>query len=526
VLESGSDHHGESSVSLSRAAHVIQWMGLLLGPVAAVAVYAAVGSGGPDAGVEGGLSEPGRRVLGLAVLMAVWWLTEALPVSVTAILPAALLPLLKVGTIKQAAAPYADDVIFLFMGGFLLGEALQKTGLHRRVALTTVLGVGSKPGAMVGGVMLATALLSMWVSNTATTVMMIPIGLSIVALVEAKLGEAEATAGGWNERAVRNFSAAMVLGIAYAASIGGIATPVGSPPNLIMREFADRELHRSVSFLGWMTLGVPIAAVMLPACWWLLTRVLHRVEAGEVPGGRTHLLEERRRLGRMSRGEWTTLVIFVCTAGAWVFREPLATRLGLTEARAGQRPLFYLTDSGIALIAALALFLVPIRLHPRRGVLRWVDTERLPWGILLLFGGGLSIADAMGRTGVDLYIGAMFEGLGGLPFAVMLFTLIAAVVFVGELASNAAAVTALMPVLAAAGGKLGVDPMLLMLAATLGASCGFMLPVATPPNAIAFATGRVTQHQMVRAGFLLDWIGIVVVSAVVYVGGRWVLGGG
>jgi sodium-dependent dicarboxylate transporter 2/3/5 len=257
-----------------------------------------------------------------------------------------------------------------------------------------------------------------------------------------------------------------------------------------------------------------------------LTRGLHPVKAGEVPGGRAHLVEERRRLGAMSRGEWTTLVIFVCTAGAWVFREHMAKWLGLTQAREGQRPLFYLTDSGIALLAALALFLVPIRLHPRRGVLRWVDTERLPWGILLLFGGGLSIADAMGRTGVDLYIGAMFEGLGGLPFAAMLFVLIAAVVFVGELASNAAAVTALMPVLAAAGGKMGVDPMLLMLAATLGASCGFMLPVATPPNAIAYATGRVTQPQMVRAGFLLDWIGIVVVSAVVYAGGRWVLGGG
>lgn len=516
----------DATPQVSRLVSGAQWAGLFLGPILGTAAYFSVG--GDEGGGGPAIEEPGRRVIALAVVMAVWWLSEALPLSVTAILPAALLPLLKVGTIKQAAAPYADDVIFLFMGGFLLGEALQRTGLHRRIALRTVLMVGSRPGAIVGGVMLATALLSMWVSNTATTVMMIPIGLSIVALVEKRIGGslgAEVTRGsGWTTEAVQHFATAMVLGIAYAASIGGMATPVGTPPNLIMREFADRELHRSISFVHWMYLGVPIVLLMLPACWVMLTRVLHRVRAREVPGGRTFLREELAELGPMSRREWTTFVIFVLTACGWIFRERIARACGLFENRPGGRPLYYLTDSGIALLAAIALFLVPIRLHPRRGVLLWVHTERLPWGILLLFGGGLSIADAMGRTGVDQYIGAMFQGLGGLPFALMLFTLIAAVVFVGELASNAAAVTALMPVLAAAGSRMNVDPMLLMLAATLGASCGFMLPVATPPNAIAFASGRVTQPQMIRAGFLLDWIGIAIVTLVVYAGGRWVLG--
>lgn len=496
------------------AAGIAQWIGLAAGPLLAILAYALTGS-------TPGLTIEARRVIALAVLMATWWLSEALPVSVTALLPIALLPLMRVSTIKEACAPYADDILFLFMGGFIVGEAIRASGLHRRLALMTILAVGATPGRMVAGVMLATSIISMWVSNTATTLMMLPIGMSIVALVEARTAGERAGSGGgeeWTPRAVSNFSISIVLGIAYAASIAGMATPVGTPPNLIMLNFAQGTLGRDVGFLAWMSVGVPLIVVFLPIAWLLLTRVLHPVEAREVPGGRELIRGELAQLGRLTRAEWVTLVVFICTAAAWIGRAPLARALGLTRTRPDGRVDMLLSDAGIAIIAAILLFLIPIRLRPRETVVKWREAERLPWGILLLFGGGLSLAKAMETTGVDKHLGSMFGGLEGLPLLVMLLVLVAAVTVIGELASNAAVVTALMPVLAAAAPAMGLDPIPLMLAATLGSSCGYMLPVATPPNALAFATGRVTQPQMIRAGALLDVAGIVLVSIAVYFG--------
>lgn len=489
-------------------AHAVQWAGLFLGPVLGLLVYSWVGGPGDPSGPA--LSESGARVIGLAVLMATWWMTEALPVSITALVPVAMLPMLGVGTVKEAAAPYADDVLFLFMGGFILGEALRRSNLHRRIALHVLMIVGTSPARMIGGMMLATTLISMWVSNTATTIMMLPIGLSIVALVDARLGDPGAAEKGWTEASVRNFGIAVVLGIAYAASIAGIGTPIGSPPNLVMLNYARTHLHRDVTFIQWMMIGVPVVLVLLPAAWLLLTRVMHPVRAGEVPGGRALIRSEMERLGPMSRDEWITLAVFLTTAAAWILRARIAVAIG--------RPL---TDSGIAIMAALALFIIPARLNPRRAVVRFEDVERLPWGVLLLFGGGLSIATAISRTGVDLYLGAQFSGLSHLPLPLMILILVAAVTLIGELASNTAAVTALMPVLAAAGPGMGIDPLPLMLAVTMASSCGYMLPVATPPNALAFATRRVTQPQMIRAGALLDIVGILLVAAAVTVGGPW-----
>lgn len=503
-----------SGQSYARVTAIAQWTGLALGPVLAIVAYLLTAD-------APGLTADARRVIALAVLMATWWLTEALPVSVTALLPVALLPLLGISNIKQACAPYADDILFLFMGGFIIGEAIRASGLHRRVALMTILAVGTTPGRMVGGVMLATVLLSMWVSNTATTLMMLPIGVSIVALVETRSRQVVSGARGndeWTPAAVSHFGIAIVLGIAYAASIGGMATPVGTPPNLIMLNFSENSLGRTVGFREWMMIGVPLVAVLLPIAWLLLTRVLHPVRAGEVPGGRELIVGELQRLGRLSRTEWVTLVVFICTAAAWIGRERLARATGLTRLRSDGRPETLLTDAGIAIIAAIVLFLIPIRLRPREAVVKWREAERLPWGILLLFGGGLSLAKAMETTGVDKYLGSLFGGLEGMPMLLMLLVLVASVTIIGELASNAAVVTALMPVLAAAAPAMGLDPIPLMLAATLGSSCGYMLPVATPPNALAFATGRVTQPQMIRAGASLDVIGIVIVSVAVYFG--------
>lgn len=508
-----SEHAQPQETPLSRAAHTAQWLGLFIGPILALAVYRWTES-------TAGLSVEGRRVIAVAVLMASWWLSEAIPLSATALLPVALLPLLGVGTVKQAAAPYADDILFLFMGGFIIGEAIQRSGLHRRFALLTLLGVGTTPARMVGGVMLATAMISMWVSNTATTLMMLPIGVSIVALVEARAASG-GSPDGWDQQAVRRFGIAIVLGIAYAASIGGITTPVGTPPNLAMLNYLRNSMGLDIDFVRWMTLGVPLVAVFLPASWLLLTRVMHPVRAGRVPGGRAMIAAEVKALGRLTRPEWVTLAVFGLAAAAWVARG-LVARKSDVPGIVGQvsRAFQPVSDAGIAIIAALLLFLVPVRLHPRTAVVRWRDVERLPWGILLLFGGGLSIADAMGRTGVDAFLGSMFGGLAGVPLVVLIVAIVAAVTFVGELSSNVAVVTALMPVLAAAGRGMGMDPVPLMLAATLGSSCGFMLPVATPPNALAYATGRVTQAQMIRSGFLLDLVGIAVVTAVVTVAAR------
>lgn len=507
------DHEQGPGRPYARAAEIAHWTGLALGPLLGVMAY-LITAAAP------GLTTDARRVIALAVLMATWWLTEALPVSVTALLPVALLPLMGVANVKQACAPYADDILFLFMGGFILGEAIRASGLHRRAALMTILAVGATPGRMVGGMMLATAVISMWVSNTATTIMMLPIGVSIVSLVEARSRQASGSGAisDWTPAAVSHFGIALVLGIAYAASIAGMATPVGTPPNLIMLNFAENSLGRGIGFREWMMIGLPLVTILLPIAWLVLTRVLHPVRAREVPGGREFIREELHRLGRLSRAEWVTLGVFVCTAAAWIGREPLARAAGLVRTRPDGRSELMLTDAGIAIIAAIVLFLIPIRLRPREAVVKWREAERLPWGILLLFGGGLSLAKAMETTGVDKYLGSLFGGLEGMPLLLMLLVLVASVTIIGELASNAAVVTALMPVLAAAAPAMGMAPIPLMLAATLGSSCGYMLPVATPPNALAFSTGRVTQPQMIRAGALLDVIGIVMVSIAVYFG--------
>lgn len=501
----------------SKLVHGIRWSAMLLGPLLALAVYYLTG--------DSTLSTGGRRVLAVATLMAVWWLSEAAPVSVTALLPLALLPVLRVGTMKETAAPYADEIMFLFVGGFVIGEALQQSGLHRRFALWTLLVVGTTPRRVVAGVMLATAFISMWVSNTATTIMMLPIGMSILGLVERGLSmeTPESAARGWSAADVKHFGISLVLGIAYAASIGGVATPVGTPPNVIMLRYAREVLGLDVSFLEWMAYGIPIMLVLLPLAWVLLVRVFHPVHAATIPGGRDLLWRELREIGAWTWAQRATLAVFIAVAALWIGREPLGDYLDLKRhfidpvTGAKTRPSIHLlTDAGIAMGAALVLFLTPIDFKKRKFVVRHEQVEQLPWGILLLFGGGLSIADAMARTGVDVFLGSQFGALAGLPLIVMLLILVAAVVFGGELASNAAMVTAMMPIIAPAAKKLGLDPLPLMMAVTFAASCGFMLPVATPPNALAYATKRVTQPQMIRAGFALDAGGILVVCLVMY----------
>jgi len=491
-----------------------RWIGLVLGPLLGVVVYLALPDdvpGGPET-FDLGLDAAGRAVAAVGTLMAVWWVTEALPIAATALLPIALLPLVTGGliTVQEAAAPYAHPLIFLFLGGFLIALAMQRWGLHRRIAIRTILLVGTEPRVLVGGFMLAAAFLSMWVSNTATVVMMLPIALSVIELVRRELirrGDPHAPSEG------RPFPFAMclLLGTAYAASIGGIGTLIGTPPNALLAAFIERNYNTDVSFAGWMAIGLPLVVVFLPIAWLLLTRVIYRIRIAGIPGGRGLILDELRKLGPMARGEWLVLIVFVLTATAWMTR-PLLNAWSL----AGVRPLAGLTDAGIAIGASVVLFATPV--HPQRGqfLLSWQQARQLPWSILILFGGGLSLASAVRHAGVAAFIGQSAGSLHHLPVPLLVLLITAAVVFLTELTSNTATTATLLPVLAAVAGGLGVEPALLLVPTAIAASCAFMMPVATPPNAVVFSSGELTIPQMCKAGLWLNLIGIGLIMALAY----------
>lgn len=473
----------------------VRWTGLVGGPLLAAWAYSAAPDSlvGQDGAVRA-FGAPGRITLGLMVWMATWWMTEALEVATTALLPLVVLPVLGAGTIESAAAPYANPLVFLFLGGFLLAIGLQRHGLDRRIALIVLSVVGTRPASMVGGFMLATALLSASVSNTATVAMMLPIALSVVRLFEQ--GERAPSPA---ER--RAFETSLFLGVAYAASIGGLATVVGSTPNAIAAGFCAGELGIRIDYLQWLAIGVPATALLLPAAWLLLTRVLFRLPREPLAGGRALLRRELAALGPLGRGEWTVLVVFAGTVTLWVSRGALA------------RSLPGLSDAGIAMGAALALFVVPTDARRGEFALDWRAAAQVPWDVLLLFGGGLSLAAAIGANGVDELLGDAARGLGGLSPLVLGVVVTAGVVFLTELTSNTATATTLVPLLAALAPGLGVQPLALVVPTALAASCAFMLPVATPPNAMVFGSGRIRLQEMSRVGFFLNLAAVAAITA-------------
>ncbi|MDX1649495.1 MAG: DASS family sodium-coupled anion symporter [Myxococcota bacterium] len=455
-------------------------------------------------------SAAGRATAAVGVWMATWWLTEALHVSATALLPLVLLPLLGAAGMQEAATPYAHELIFLFMGGFLIALSMERWGLHRRVALRALGVVGERPAAVVGGFMAVTAALSMWVSNTATAVMMLPVARSVVDLVGTRLGvsgdEAQALEPG---SPARHFGLALLLGIAYAASIGGVATPIGTPPNLFLVSYLRDAMDLEVSFVRWMGVGLPLVAVFLPLAWLLLVKALYPIRLERIEGGRELVAEQRARLGPMRRPERTTLAVFLAAAATWITR-PLLQELEV----AGARPFAGLSDAGVAMTAALLLFVAPAGEGRGQRVLDWDTAVRLPWGILLLFGGGLSLAASIQRTGVDALLASGVAGLGGAPPVGVVLGTVALVVFLTELTSNTATAAAFVPILASLAPGLGLDPLLLAVPAALAASCAFMLPVATPPNAIVFGSGLITIPEMARAGLWLNLVSVALVTAV------------
>ena len=474
-----------------------QVVGLFLGPLLAASMLLA--------GAPQGLSETGWMTAAVGILMATWWATEAVPIAVTALLPIVLFPLLDIATIQDTTSPYANKVIFLFLGGFIVAYAMQRWDLHRRIALAVLQHAGGNGRSLIGGFMLASAVISMWVMNTSTTMMMLPIAVSIVGVIHA-------TVDGLDNRGKEHFQYALLLGIAYAATIGGMATLVGTAPNALLAAFMQETYGTEIDFASWMLVGLPLSAVMLPLAWLLLTRVVFKVDFKTSGEGRATLRRLKEELGPMKPPERRVATVFVLMAIAWVTRPLLVGIPGLEN----------LDDASIAIAGAALLFILPSGDREDRLLLRWTYAERLPWGVLLLFGGGLSLAGAVNRTGLAAWLGSALQAVGTLPLPVIVIIAAAMIIFLTELTSNTATTATFLPVVGAIAIESGFDPITVTVPVTFAASCAFMLPVATPPNAIVFGSGMLTIPKMARAGFLLNLVGVGVVSlAALYLAPRF-----
>ncbi|MFN3597584.1 MAG: SLC13 family permease [Rubricoccaceae bacterium] len=451
------------------------------------------------------LGDPGWRVAAAGLLMAVWWMTEALPLAATALVPLVLFPLLGVAPLSDAAAPYANPVIFLFLGGFLLAAAMERWGLHRRLALAILAAVGTGPRSVLAGLMAATAFLSMWISNTAAAVMMLPIAVSIALLAGEGPRPRDASPGSYGAlpEAPPLLSRALLLGIAYAASIGGMATLIGSPTNALLAGFLRESYGAELSFAGWMTVGLPVSLLGLGLAYGVLAYVRPGIRLSAFSGGDALVRAEQTALGRISRAEWYVGLVFGTVAVLWIVR-PL-----LVPVAPG------LTDEGLAIAGALVLFALPVRAASgeRVRVLDWATAERIPWGVLLLFGGGLSLAAAIQATGLASWIGELATGAAAWPFWALVGLVCLVILLLTEITSNTATASAFLPVLAAVALSAGHAPLLLLAPAVIAGSGAFMLPVATPPNAIVFGSGLVPLREMARVGVVLNTLFLLLLVA-------------
>lgn len=430
--------------------------------------------------------------VGMALLMATWWSTEAIPIPATSLLPMVLVPALGLGSMGEATGSYANPIIYLFLGGFLLGIAMQRWELHRRLALHVLKLVGHQPRRQIAGFMLATGFLSMWVSNTATAIMMLPIGMSVISLLDDS-----------DPEELRRYATALLLAIAYSASIGGVATLIGTPPNALLAGYLAEDRGIDLGFAQWMVVGLPISIAMMTAAWWWLTRRGFALNAADQSADMID--DELKRLGRMSTTERRVAMLFTLAALAWVAR-PLLNDAGLS----------WLTDTGIAIAAGIALFLTPSGTRAGERLLVWDDAQKVPWGILLLFGGGLALAGTITRTGLAEWIANQLGIFGTLPLLAMIGIVVLVIIFLTEVTSNTATAAAFLPLLGALALSLDISPLLITVPAAIAASCAFMMPVATPPNAIVFGTGHMKIQSMIRAGFALNLISSVLVTLMAY----------
>ena len=450
-----------------------------------------------------GLDDTANAVLASTAWIAIWWVTEAVPIAATALLPVVLFPLTGALELPQTTAQYGHRYIFLYIGGFLIAIGIEKWGLHKRIALNIIKLIGTNITSIILGFMVATAGLSMWISNTATAVMMLPIGMAIVYQLRDNPNTEE------SENAI--FGKALMLSIAYSASIGGMATLIGTPPNLVLAGVVQEIYGIEISFLQWLKFGLPISLILLGLCWLYLTRVAFQFSNKSFPGGRSEIDRQLSLLKPFSLEEKLLLGVFSLTALAWISRSFVQNQLGLFP---------QLDDTIIAMVGGLCLFIIPSQNvdadGKRQTLLNWDDTKNLPWGIILLFGGGMALAEGFKSSGLADWIGAQTAMLQMVTLFLLVLILVAAVNFLTEITSNLATTSMLLPILASMALSMDVHPFLLMVSATVAASCAFMLPVATPPNAVVFGSGHLRIPDMVRTGIWMNAISIVLLSLFVY----------
>ena len=438
-----------------------------------------------------GMSAQAWLISGMTVWMAWWWITEPVPIPVTALLPIIVVPLLQLDTIAAVTAPYAHPLIYLFLGGFILSIAMERWNLHKRIALMTLLLAGSKPGQQIAAIMAVTAFLSMWMSNTATAVMMLPIGLSVISMQQSQAGD--------------NFAKAVLLAIAYAASIGGIATLIGTPPNALLAAYLERSYQIELSFSDWMLFGVPLSACLLVICWFWLTKIHFRLGSVAAIDSRSLYRQKLAALGPMQPAEKLVGIIFVLAALCWMLSKPLGKVLGVVP-----------DDALIAILAALLLFITPVSLRSGQRILQWEDCQQLPWGILLLFGGGLTLASQIDKSGLSAYIASQISTLGQVDVLLLIVLVTTIIIFLTEVTSNTATAAAFLPLLGPVAVSLNTSAAMLVIPAAIAASCAFMMPVATPPNAIVFGSGKLKITDMAKAGLALNLAAIALITVFVY----------
>ena len=459
-----------------------------------------------------------------AVLMAIWWMTEAIPIPATALLPLIIFPLLVPAdesdggvSVSEVGANYGNDIIFLFMGGFLLALGMQRWNLHRRIALLVLRSMGSRTNALIAGFMIATGFLSMWVSNTATAVMMLPIGISVLLLVKKITdgedpaetiengSETEASEADVAEVSKTNFGTGLMLAIAYSASIGSLGTIIGTPPNALLAAHMSATHDLNLGFGRWMLVGVPLSIVLMIGAWFILTQVMFKPEVKNIPGGSDLIRKEWEKLGPMSVGELSVLIVFIVAAISWI-SVPLISEyvFGLEEP--------VVSDAGIAMIVGLAMFILPGGANQGVRLLNWDTALQLPWGVLLLFGGGLALSSQFSDSELSEWLGAQAEGLGNIPVWIMVALAAVAILVLTEMTSNTATAATFLPVASGVAMGTGIEPLMLTAPVALAATCAFMLPVATPPNAIAFGSGYVTIGQMVKGGALINILATILIT--------------
>tara|TARA_Y100000748_G_C15497858_1_gene488888 strand:- start:943 stop:2412 length:1470 start_codon:yes stop_codon:yes gene_type:complete len=442
-----------------------------------------------------GLTLQANAIIASTVWMAIWWITEAIPISVTALLPIILFPLTGGLELSETTASYGHKYVFLYLGGFIIAIAMQKWNLHKRIALNIISFIGTNVIKIILGFMVATAFLSMWISNTATAVMMLPIAMAIVDQLKDNPDTIE------NENKI--FGKALMLGIAYSASIGGISTLIGTPPNLILAGVVEETFGYEITFSTWFKFGFPISLILLFLCWKYLTGIAFKFEQKSFPGGIKEIKKQLQKIGTISYEEKLVALIFTLTAIAWVTRDILKLIIPVID------------DTIIVMISALIIFLLPTNDKKRR-LINWEEASKLPWGILLLFGGGMALASGFKESGLALWIGTQMTLLDGINLFLLLFVLIASVNFLTEITSNLATTAMLLPILYPMAMTIDVHPFILMVSAAVAASCAFMLPVATPPNAVVFGSGYLRIPDMVRVGIWMNVLSIILLSVFVY----------